>query len=96
MSLHLPTKPWSQFLFFGATELFTFFIITANFRAIAIGSYWWAGVTDYLTVLVNFAVAKVMMGDEKHRTWWVGVGLATGGTLGTLFSIYVTKRLYGQ
>jgi hypothetical protein len=94
--LTIPTSPAGQFLFFGATELFTFFIITANFRAIAIGSYWWAGITDYLTVLVNFTVGKLMMDDAKNRSWWVGLGFATGGTIGTLLSIWVTKHLYGR
>ena len=83
-------------MFFGSTELFTFFIITANFRAIALGNYFWAGVTDYLTVLVNFGVGKLMMDDAKHRSWWVGFGFATGGTIGTLLSIWVTKHLYGR
>jgi hypothetical protein len=96
MRLKVPTSPIGQFLFFGATELFTFFVITANFRAIAIGSYWWAGVTDYATVIVNFSVGKLMMDDSKNRSWWVGLGFATGGTIGTLLSIWVTKHLYGR
>lgn len=92
----MPTSRAGQFLFFGATELFTFFVITANFRAIAIGAYGWAALTDYATVLVNFGVGKLMMDDAKNRSWWVGFGLATGGTIGTLLSIFVTKHLYGQ
>jgi len=96
MKIRIPTSPLGQFLFFGSTELFTFFVITANFRAIAIGSYFWAGITDYLTVLVNFGVGKLMMDDEKNRSWWVGLGFATGGTIGTLLSIWVTKHLYGR
>jgi hypothetical protein len=94
--VRVPKTPTMQFFFYGSTELFTFFIITANFRAIAIGSYWWAGVTDYLTVLVNFWVGKLMMDDAKNRSWWVGFGFATGGTIGTLLSIWATKHLYGR
>lgn len=94
--MRIPTRPLGQFLFFGMTELITFFVITANFRAIAQGSYFWAGVTDYLTVLVNFAVGKLMMDDAKHRSWFVGFGFATGGTIGTLLSIWATKHLYGH
>lgn len=89
-------SPAGQFLFFGATELFSFFVITANFRAIAIGSYSWSAITDFATVLVNFAVGKMMMDDEKNRSWYVGFGFATGGTIGTLLSIFVTKHLYGR
>lgn len=93
---YVPKNPVAQFFFFGLLELFTFFVISANFRAIAIGSYFWAGTTDFATVLVNFGVGKVMMDDAKNRTWWVGIGAACGGTIGTLLSIWATTHLYGR
>ncbi len=94
--LKIPTSTVGRAMFFGSTELLTFFIITANFRAIALGNYFWAGLTDYLTVLVNFGVGKLMMDDAKYHTWWIGIGFATGGTIGTLLSIWMTKHLYGR
>ena len=66
--LKIPTSTVGRAMFFGSTELLTFFIITANFRAIALGNYFWAGLTDYLTVLVNFGVGKLMMDDAKYHT----------------------------
>lgn len=87
--------PVGQFFFFGVTELFTFFLITANFRAIALGNYFWAGTTDFATLMVNFSLFRVMTGEERMRSWYVGVGSSCGGTIGTLLSIYVTKHVYG-
>jgi hypothetical protein len=92
----IPTNPVGQFVFFGLAEFVSFFVISANFRAIAIGNYYYAGATDFMTLIQNFAIGKLMMDDERMRTWYVGLGAAVGGTLGTLFSIYVTKHLYGQ
>lgn len=93
--MKVPTDPLGQFVFFAAAEFVSFFVISSNFRAIAIGNYFWAGTTDFMTLVQNFAIGKLMMDDERMRTWYVGLGAAVGGTLGTLVSIYVTKRIYG-
>lgn len=94
--VRIPTDPLGQFVFFGLAELVSFFVISANFRAIAIGSYFWAGVTDFMTLVQSFAIGKLFIEDEKTRTWYTGIGAAVGGTIGTLLSIWATKHIYGQ
>lgn len=94
--LRVPTSPMGQVLFFGAAELVSFFVISANFRAIAIGNYFWAGCTDFMTLVQNFAIGKLLIEDEKSRTWYTGIGAAVGGTIGTLLSIWATKHLFGK
>lgn len=91
-----PKTPLGQFLFFGLAEFLSFFIIVMNTRAVAQGSYLWTAITDSVFTLQGFALGKMMMDDANARTWYVGMGVVVGGTSGSLFSIFITKMLYGQ
>jgi hypothetical protein len=94
--LHLPHTRLGQFAFYGLAELVSFAVITANFRAIAQGNYWYAGVTDFMNLVQGFAIGKFLMDDAEQRTWYTGLGAAVGGTCGTLLAIWITKHVYGQ
>lgn len=96
MRIPVPESKAGLFVFFGVLEAFSFFIICANTRALAQGSYLWTGVTDFFFTAQSFTVAKIMIDDEKARTWWAGLGMAVGGVLGSWLSIFVTKHVFGQ
>lgn len=94
-SLKAPKTWWGQFLLFFVTEFISFFILVANTRATAQGSYLWSAVTDTLFSAQGFVMFKFMADDINARTWWSGLGCTLGGTFGSLLSIWATKHLYG-
>jgi|SRR5208282_1710649 len=99
----LKEKPWcptpqsrlGRFLFCFVAELFSFFIIASNFRALARGLYVWTAVTDGLCVLQGMIMTKLMIEDAKMRDWWSITGFTLGGMCGSVLSIFVTKHLWG-
>ena len=94
--LKVPTTGWGQ-LFYGMLTQFTyFFIVSANFRAIAIGLKCATVVTDALICAQAFAVGKLAIDKEEARTWWVGAGETVGGAAGSVLSIVVTQKLFGR
>lgn len=91
-----PKSRVGQFFFMFGTELISFFIICANFRAVALGSYFWTALTDTLFSAQAFVIGKLMIDEPNARSWAAGAGCTIGGTCGSLLSIYVTKHLYGH
>jgi hypothetical protein len=94
--MRLPKTKLGMFLLFGIAEFFSFFIIVANTRAIAQGSYLWTAVTDTLFSAQSFLFAKLMIDNKEARSWSAGLGITIGGTCGSLLSIWLTKILYGH
>jgi hypothetical protein len=91
----VPQSKVGQFVFAFVVEFISFFIIVANTRALAQGSYLWTGVTDFGFGIQAFAIGKLMIDNKECRTWAFGLGSTAGGTCGSLFSIFITKHLYG-
>ena len=91
----VPQSKWGQFLFGFVSEFVSFFVIVANSRAVAQGSYQWTAATDAFFSLQKFAMGKLMIDKKEMRTWATGLGTIMGGTCGSLCSIFVTKHLYG-
>lgn len=91
----VPKTRVGQFFFFAVAEFISYFVIVANTRAFTQGSYLWTAVTDSLFTMQAFVVAKLMIDDPNGRSFWAGAGCTIGGTLGSLCSIYVTKKFYG-
>lgn len=96
MKITVPQSSVGQFFFFAIAEAVSFFVIVANTRALAQGSYTWTALTDTLFSAQAFVIAKLMIDDKNGRTWAAGLGMTFGGTCGSLLSIFVTKRLYGE
>ncbi len=94
--LKFPESKVGQFSVAFIAEAFSFFIIVANTRAFTQGSYAWTAITDTLFSAQSFVMAKLMIDDQRARSWSVGLGLTVGGTVGSLLAIYATKKLYGQ
>ena len=91
----IPNNPWLRFAFFFGSELFSFFFIASNFRALAKGFYFWTAVTDMTLVFQGMIITKLMIEDAKSRDWLAIVSFTLGGACGSLLSIFVTKHLFG-
>jgi hypothetical protein len=91
----IPVNPYYRFIFCFILEVITFFILCANFRAVALGLYFWTAVTDMIIVFNGMLVTKMLFDDEKSRDWVSIAGYTLGGATGSVISIYVTKHLFG-
>lgn len=91
----VPASRAGQFVFFFFENFISFAIIVANTRAFTQGHYFWTAITDTLFSLQGFIVAKLMIDDKDARSLYAGAGSVVGGTCGSLFSIWITKHLYG-
>jgi predicted MFS family arabinose efflux permease len=91
----VPKNSIARFAFFFGSELFSFFFIASNFRALAKGLYFWTAVTDMTLVFQGMIITKLMIDDEKARDWLAISAFTLGGACGSLLSIFVTKHLFG-
>jgi len=73
-----------------------YFVICANFRAVAIGLKCATAGTDVLITMQAFISRKLCIDKEDARTWWVGAGETFGGGFGSILSIVLTKKVFGQ
>lgn len=73
-------------------QFVSFFIIVANTRAYTQGRYLWTAVTDMAFGLINFTIVQKV---ATARTWPQRLGYASGGMVGALVGIYLTKLIYG-
>ncbi len=90
-----PDSKVGRFALFFASEAISFFVIAANFRAVAAGYYWWTGLTDLLLVFQGMLVTRLMFDDERTRDWLSIAAFSLGGACGSMASIYVTRHLWG-
>lgn len=95
-ALNVPETKLGQFVFFFVSEFVCFFIIVADTRAIAIGSYLGATVTNVAFGMQAWLVRKLTVEHEGARSLSAGLGSTIGGTIGTLISIWATKQFYGR
>lgn len=93
--MKLPNNKWARFGIFFANQMLSFFVVTANFRALAIGLYAWTAITDTWIVFQNMIMAKLFIEDEKARDKWSIAGATIGGACGSVLSIWVTKHVFG-
>jgi hypothetical protein len=90
-----PENSYLRFLFCFVIEVIAFFLVCANFRAIALGLYFWTAVTDMVIVFNGMLVTKMLFDDEKSRDWVSIAGYTLGGATGSVLSIWVTKHIFG-
>jgi hypothetical protein len=95
--MKMPTSNVGRFFFYFCAQFTSYALVVANGRAFVIGYYGWTAITDASIAALNFIVLRKMMkdsGDELHGPSLAGYVI--GGTLGSLFSIWITKIVYGQ
>lgn len=91
--MQIPKSSTGRFLFFFASELVSFFVISINIRALAKGFYAWAMITDMLLVFQSMVISKMMIEDEKSRNWTSIAGFTLGGACGSAIAIFVTNNI---
>ncbi len=94
--LKMPQTWYGQFLYGFADQFLYYFVVCANFRAVAIGLKAATFGTDVLITMQAFVSKKLCVDKEEARTWWVGAGETFGGGLGSILSIILTKKVFGQ
>ncbi len=74
-------------LFFG--QALNFLLIVVNIRACAQSRYLMVAVTDFVVCILNFTLFKLIA--EAH-SWGEALAYAAGGTAGSLFALWLTRR----
>lgn len=92
----VPKTRAGQFVYGFFDQFLMYFVLCANFRAVAIGLKAATATTDVLITAQAFISKKLCIDKSDARTWWVGAGEACGGGLGSILSIYVTQKLFGR
>ena len=92
----IPRSKLGQFVFFFFETFITYFILVANTRAFTQANYLWTAITDTLFTAQSWIVGTACIEDKDARTRWAAMGSIIGGTCGSLFSIFLTKRVYGH
>jgi uncharacterized protein YqgC (DUF456 family) len=92
----IPKTGLGQFLFFAVEMFISYAVICANFRAVAKGYYMATAMTDVLIVLQNSVIGKWCIEDANGRSYWAVAGATLGGMCGSLFSIWLTKNIFGS
>src|ERR1700728_4026507 len=96
MKLKVPDSSLGQLLFFFTLQFIAYFMFVANTRAFTQANYGWTWITDTWLAAQSFAISKLMIDQKEGRGLWAGIGYTLGGPIGSLLSIYLTKRLYGH
>ena len=78
-----------------AMQFFSCFLIVANTRMFAEGSYRWTFITTFF-ITQSFFAGKWMIETKSARGTPAYFGFLLGGTLGSLAAIFTTKHLYGN
>ncbi len=92
----VPAHPAGKFLFFFSTQFVMYGLLVANGRAYNQARYLATAVSDGLIAFQSFTIAKIIAKDDNAEGLWVRSGYVLGGVAGSLFSIWLTKKLFGH
>ena len=81
-------------LFFGIQFLF-YGLLCWNYRAIAQARYASVGLSDLCCAATSFTLIK-MIADPDKKSKWAFSGYVLGGACGSLFSVWMSKGVFGQ
>ena len=93
--MKLPDNKAVRLSILFASQLVSYFVLTANFRAIAHGLYFWTALTDLWITFQGMLLTKLLIEDERTRSWLSIAAFAVGGACGSLLSIWATKQFGG-
>jgi hypothetical protein len=84
-----------EFFYFFGVQFLNYAVVTWNLRALVLGWYVSMCISDALISIIGFTIIKKISGNESRTA--VGMaGYAIGGACGSLFSVFLTKRIFGQ
>jgi hypothetical protein len=78
---------------FFAVQFLSYSLFCWNYRAVAQARYGDVFASDVACATVSFYLIKKVSGATSH---WAMAGYILGGACGALFSVWLTKRIYGQ
>lgn len=79
------------FVMFGS-QLAAYLLITANYRSVARGDYFWTAATDLTFAAFNFGLIRRIAKSETRAAW---AGYVLGGCCGSLLGIFCSRFLKG-
>jgi hypothetical protein len=82
-----------QFVAFFLIQALSYGVVCWNFRAVAQARYGSIGVSDMLCAAISWTLIK-RIGEAKSH--WAQAGFILGGACGSLLSVWITKRVFGQ
>lgn len=85
-----------RFWFWFAMEFLSYALIVANGRAYVQGHYFWTVLTDLSISAQGFILSKKFIADKDSLDWIAMAGYVLGGASGSVFSIFITKVVYGE
>jgi hypothetical protein len=86
-------KQAKQFLIFFLIQAISYGVICWNYRAVAQARYFSIGISDMGCAAISWTLIK-RIGEAK--SYWAQAGYILGGACGSLVSVWITKRIFGQ
>ena len=74
-------------LFFG--QIVGFIILVVNIRALNRGKLLMTGITEFMYMLINFAMIRQV---SEAQNWLEALVYAGGATVGSLLAVYYTRH----
>ena len=96
MKIRIPRTKHGQFLFFFLSQGFYYAVVVANGRAFNQALYVPTCVTDVLLATHSFVIYRLIAKDENAAGAWPLAGTISGGAVGSLASIWMTKIVFGH
>lgn len=82
-----------EFTLFFSVQFLLYAAVCWNWRAVANARYIEIALSDAVFATLTFSMLKKI---GEATTAWARIGYVVGGILGSLTSVWVTKRLWGQ
>lgn len=75
----------------GLIQIVLYGLLCINYRAIALGHYHWAAVTDFVIASMNFfIIRKIAQSHESFHQW---IGYVIGSVIGSYLGIYLSLTI---
>jgi hypothetical protein len=75
-------------------QVFSFILMSINYRAIAQANYFYTAITDVLIAILTFFIFKKIIDSKTTVSMWIGY--TAGSVTGSLFGIYASKLILGN
>lgn len=72
-------------------QIVLYSLLCINYRAIALGHYHWAALSDFVIASMNFfIIRKISKSEESFHQW---VGYVIGSVIGSYSGIYISLMI---
>lgn len=70
-------------------QLINYTLLVINYRAVAQAHYFWSAISDFVIASFSFFVIKRIATSDSTLHGWLGY--ATGGLVGSILGIWISK-----